>query len=173
MSESLDVHRQQLSAEEKKWLALEAAAKETQILLEESRKKAIDLIAENGGLQQELAAAKAIPPPPPSTPKGTVEDPDVVAALRADITELQNEKEELVRRSNTIEERYKNSDLVCSPSPTFARLLTERTQTDHEKALVRTIRGEARVAQEQQLDMKSNELIRVTWSLADRVAGRH
>ena len=34
-------------------------------------------------------------------------------------------------------------------------------QTEHEKGLVRTIRGEARVAQEQQLDMKSNELIRV------------
>ena len=155
-----DVRRQQLVAEEKKRLALEAAAKETQILLEESNKS---LIVEKGKLQQELAAAKAMPPPPLSPPKGTVEDPDVVAALRADITELRNEKEELVRRSNTIEERYKNGDLVCSPHPTFARSLTERTQADHERALVRTIRGEARVAQEQQLDMKSNELIRVTW----------
>lgn len=48
-----------------------------------------------------------------------------------------------------------------SHSPISIQLLTERMQTDHEKALVRTIRGEARVAQEQQLDMKSNELIRV------------
>jgi len=88
--------------------------KETQILLEESNKF---LIVENNKLQQELAAAKAIPPPPLSPPKGAIEDPDVVAALRVDITELRNEKEELVRRSNTIEERYKNGDLVCSPLP--------------------------------------------------------
>ena len=47
--------------------------------------------------------------------------------------------------------------------PTFAQSLTECTQTDREKVLVRTIRGEARIAQEQQLDMKSNEIIRVSW----------
>lgn len=99
------VCQQQLFAEEKKRLVLEAAAKEAQNLLEERLVK----------LQQELAAAKAIPPPPPSPPKGAVEDPDVVAALRADITRLQNENEELVRKSNTIEGRYKNGDLVCSP----------------------------------------------------------
>lgn len=44
----------------------------------------------------------------------------------------------------------------------LAKLFTERTQTDQEKSLVRVIRGEAKVAQEQQLDMKSNELIRVS-----------
>ena len=101
------VCQQQLFAEEKKQLVLEAATKEAQGLLKEK-------IAENEKLQQELAAAKAIPPPPPSPPKGAVEDPDVVAALRADIVRLQNKTEELVLKSNTIEERYKNGDLVRS-----------------------------------------------------------
>ena len=86
----------------------EAAAKEAQNLLEEK-------IAENEKLQQELAAVKAIPPPPPSSPKGAVEDPDVVAALRADVARLEKKNEDLVRKFNTIEERYKNGDLVCSP----------------------------------------------------------
>ncbi|KAF9652189.1 hypothetical protein BDM02DRAFT_3109613 [Thelephora ganbajun] len=132
--------QQQLFAKEKEWL--EAAAKEARIL-EESMKKVNDLTVENEKLQQEVAATKAIPPPPPIPPKDAIEDSDVVVALRADITRLQNKNEELVRKSNTIEERYKNGDL-----------------TGQEKSLVRTIRGEARVAQEQQLDMKSNELIR-------------
>ena len=38
-----------------------------------------------------------------------------VVALRAEITRLQNENEGLVRKLDTIEERYKNNDLVCSP----------------------------------------------------------
>ena len=110
-------HQQQLLGEEKKWLALEAVAKEAQTLLEESRKRTSGLIIENEKLQQEIAAARDISPPPPSPPKGPVEDPDVVAALRADISRLQDEKEELVRKSDTIEERYKNGDLVCFTLP--------------------------------------------------------
>ena len=43
----------------------------------------------------------------------------------------------------------------------LTKLFTERMQTDQEKSLVRVIREEAKVAQEQQLDMKSNEVIRV------------
>jgi len=155
-------HQEQLFAEEKKRLALEAAAKDAQIPLEESRTKVNDLTVENEKLRQEIEAAKAVPPPPPSPPKGAVEDSDVVAALRADVARLQSEQEELVRKSNTIGERYKSGDLVCPPIPSFAQSLTEGTQTDHERTLVRTVRGEARIAQEQQLDMKSNELIRVS-----------
>jgi len=109
--------QQQLSAEEKKRLALEIAAKDAQILLEESRKKATGLAVENEKLRQEIEAAKAIPPPPPSPPKGAVEDLDVVVTLRADVTRLQSEQEELVRKSNTIGERYKSGDLVCPPPP--------------------------------------------------------
>ena len=102
------VCQQQLFAEEKKQLVLEAATKEAQNLLEEK-------IAENEKLQQELAAVKAIPPPLPSPAKAAVEDPDVVVALRADTARLQNAYDELVHKSNTIEGRYKNNDLVCSP----------------------------------------------------------
>lgn len=104
-------HQQQLFEEEKKRLALETVVKEVQTLLEESKKETSNLTVEREKLQQEIAAQRAIPPPPP--PKGPVEDPDVVAALRADIGTLQNEKEELVRKLDTIEERYKNGDLVC------------------------------------------------------------
>jgi len=109
--------QQQQFAEEKKQMAFEAAEKELKTLLEESKKKASDLAAENEKLQREVAAAKATPPPPPSPPKDSVVGPDVVATLRADITRLQNEKEELIRESKTIEERYKNSRLVCLPAP--------------------------------------------------------
>ena len=112
-------HQQQSFEEEKKRLALEAVVKEVQTLLEESKKETSDLTVECEKLQQEIAAQKAIPLPPPSPPKGPVEDPDVVAALRADIGTLQNEKEELVRKLDTIEERYKNGDLVC---PTLLNL---------------------------------------------------
>ena len=114
--------QQQRFAEEKERLTLEATAKEAQTLLEESRKKANDLIADNEKLQQELAVA-AISPPPPSPPKGIVEDPDVVVALRAKITGLQNEKEELIRKCDTIEERYKNGDLVCSTFPNLRTVI--------------------------------------------------
>ena len=107
-------HQQQLFEEGKKQFAFEAVAKEAQTLLKESKRKTSDLIVENKGLQQEIVAAKAVYPPPSSPPKVPIEDPNVVAALRADIARLQNEKEELVRRSDTIEERYKNGDLVCS-----------------------------------------------------------
>jgi len=95
----------------------EAVAKDVQALLEESKKKTSDLTVECEKLQQEIAAQKAIPPPPPSLPEGPVEDLNVVAALRDDIGRLQNEKEELVRKLDTIEERYKNGDLVCSTLP--------------------------------------------------------
>ena len=76
---------------------------------------------ENEKLLQEIAAAKTTPPPPPSPPKVVVEDPEVVAALRIDITRLQNEKEELIHESKTIEERYKNSHLVSFPLPLGSR----------------------------------------------------
>ena len=109
--------QQQQFAEEKKRLAFEAAEKELKTLLEDSRKKASDFATENEKLQQEVAAAKATPPPPPSPLKDAVEDPDVVAILRGEITGLQNEKEELIRESKTIEERYRNSRLVCPPLP--------------------------------------------------------
>ena len=102
----------QLFAEEKKRLVLEAAAKEDKILVEETKKKVNDLTVEIQKLQQEVAAAKTIQPPPAS-PKGAVEDSDLVVALRADITRLQSENEELARKSETIEERYQNSCLVC------------------------------------------------------------
>ena len=108
--------QQQLFAEEKKRLSLEAAAREAAVIVEESRRRAEDLIAENEKLQREVVAAKAIPPLSP--PKAAAEDTDmIVAALRADISRLQNEKEELVRKSKTVEERYKNGYLVCSRSP--------------------------------------------------------
>lgn len=107
--------QQQQFAEEKNRLAFEAAERELKALLEESRKKVNELALENEKLQQEVAAAKATPPPPPSPPKVAVEDSGVVAALRADITRLQDEKEELIRESKTIEERYKNSRLVSFP----------------------------------------------------------
>lgn len=116
-------HQQQLFEEEKKRLALEAVAKEAQTLLEENRNKTSDLIVENERLQQEITAAKTIPPPPQSPPKDPVEDPNVLAALRADIARLQNEKEELVRKSDTIEERYKNGDLVCSTLPNLCPIV--------------------------------------------------
>ena len=66
-------------------------------------------------LQQELGAMKIIPPLPPTPPKDNVEDSDVVVALQADIARLQSEKEELVHKLSTIEERYKTGDLVRSP----------------------------------------------------------
>lgn len=106
----------QLFAEEKKRLELEAAAREAKALAEEIRKQVNDLTVENQKLQQEVVAAKAIQLPP-SPPKGPVEDPDLVAALRADTARLQSEIEELVRKSKTIEERYQNSRLVCPPLP--------------------------------------------------------
>ena len=109
--------QQQQFSEEKIRIALEAATKEAQILLEESGKKVDGLIVENERLQQEVAAAKIIPPPPPTPPKDAIEDSDEVVALRADVTRLQGEVEELIRRSNTIVERYKNGDIVCSPLP--------------------------------------------------------
>jgi hypothetical protein len=118
--------------EEKKRLALEAVAQEAQKLLEESGKKTGNLIVENEKLMQEIAAVKAIPPPPPSPPKGPVEDPNVVATLRADTARLQNEKEELVRKSDTIEERYKNGDLVCSTFPNL-RQAVDRTDADRSR----------------------------------------
>jgi len=108
------LQRQQF-AEENKRLVFEAAERELKTLLEESRRKANDLATENEKFLQEVAAAKVTLPPPPSPRKDVVDGPDVVATLRADITRLQNEKEELIRDSKTIEERYKNSRLVCSP----------------------------------------------------------
>ena len=120
--------QQQLFAEEKKRLASEAAERELKTLLEESRKKVNDFAVENEKLLQEVAAVKATPPPPPSPPKVAVEDPEVVTALQTEITRLQNEKEELIHESKTIEERYKNSRLVRFPlSPPLAQLLTDRT----------------------------------------------
>ena len=108
--------QQQQFAEENKRLVFEAVERELKILLEESRKEANDSAAENQKLQQEIATAKANIPPPPSPPKDVVR-PDVVAALRAENTRLQNENEGLVRESKTIEERYKNSRLVRSSLP--------------------------------------------------------
>ena len=121
--------QQQLFAEERKRLASEAAEREVKTLLEESRKTANDLAIENEKLQQEVTAAKATLPPPPSPPKDAVEGPDVVAALRADITRLQNEKEELVYKSKIIEERYKNSCLVCSLLPLLGAV-ADRSDAD-------------------------------------------
>jgi len=109
--------QQQLFAEEKKRLALEAISREAQILLEESKKRVNDLTVENEKLQQEVSAAKTIPPPPQSPPKNTIEDSEMAATLRADIARLQNEIEELVHKSKTIGERYKNDDLVRSLFP--------------------------------------------------------
>lgn len=107
--------QQQQLAEEKGRSTLEAAAKEARTLLEGSNKKVNDLVIENEKLQQELAAAKAIPPPNP--PKNTTEDPNIAQGLRDDISRLQNENGELVRKADTIEERYKNGDLVCLTFP--------------------------------------------------------
>lgn len=109
--------QQQQFAEENKRLVFEAAEKELKTLLEESRKKVNDFAVENEKLQLEVEAAKTALPPPSSPPKAAVEAPDVMAPLRAEIAKLQNEKEELIRESKTIEERYKNSCLVCFPLP--------------------------------------------------------
>lgn len=75
--------------------------------------------------EEELAAAKATSLPPPGPCKGAFEDSSVVVNLQADITRLRNELEEWNQKSNTIEERYKNNDLVCPCPLTFAKLLTE------------------------------------------------
>lgn len=112
--------QQQLFVEEKKLLSLEADAKETQTFLEESKKRVKDLTAELEKLQQEVAAMKVVPQPPPSPPKASVEDSDVVVALRADNARLQSEKEDLVNKFNTIEDRYKCGDLVRSLLSHFA-----------------------------------------------------
>lgn len=93
---------------------------EAQASLEESRDKAKDLAGEIEKLQKELAETKAVPPPPPSPPKATAEDSGVVVALRADVARLESENEELIRRSNNIEERYKSGDLVRPPPSRFA-----------------------------------------------------
>ena len=106
--------QQQLFAGEKKILSFEAIAKEAQTLLEESRQRVKDLTVEAEKLQQEIASMKATPVPPPSPPKDAAEDSDMVVALRADKARLQNEIEELVHKSNTIEERCKSGDLVRS-----------------------------------------------------------
>ena len=116
----------QLFAEEKKHLALETATREDKILVEEARKKVTDLNIEIQKLQQEIAAAKTIQPAP-SPPKDTSEDPDLVASLRADITRLESINGELVRKSETIEERYQNSCLVCSLLFLLAQSLIDRT----------------------------------------------
>lgn len=108
--------QKQLFAEEKKSLSFEAATKEAQVSLEESRNKVKGLTWEVEKLQKELAETKAIPPPPPSPPKAIAEDSGAVVALRADVARLESEKEELVRRFNNIEERYKRDDLV-RPQP--------------------------------------------------------
>ena len=113
--------QQQQLEEEKERSTLEAAAKEARALLEGRNKKVNDLIIENEKLQQELAAAKAIPPPSP--PQGTTADPNMAEGLRGDITRLQNENGELVRKANTIEERYKNGDLVCLAFPSLPTIV--------------------------------------------------
>lgn len=106
--------QKQLFAEEQKILSLEAVAKEAQTLLEESSNRRKDLTAELEKLQQEVAVAKAVPQSLPIPPEAVVEDSEVVVTLRADIARLQNEREEFVRKFNTIEERYKSGDLVRS-----------------------------------------------------------
>lgn len=110
--------RNQLFAEEKKSLSLEAVAKEAQTSLEETRKRMEDLANEIERLQQEVVAAKSIPPPPQSPPEGAFEDSDIVVSLRADISRLQNENGDLLQKSNTIEERYRSGNLVGSPFAT-------------------------------------------------------
>jgi uncharacterized coiled-coil protein SlyX len=116
--------QQKLFAEEKK--SLEAIVKETQNSLEESKKKVEDLTTEFEELQQEVTAMKAAPQPPPSPPKDTVGDSDIVVALRADNARLQGEKEELVHKFNTTEDRYKSGDLVRPLLSQFALVLAER-----------------------------------------------
>jgi uncharacterized coiled-coil protein SlyX len=154
--------QRQLSLEEKRSLSLEAVVKETQTFLEESRKKVKDLTAELENLRHEVAAMEVVPQPPPSPPKDAVEESDIVVTLRADNARLRSEMEEQVRKFNTIEHRYKSGDLVRFLPSHLTRPLIEPLQTDQEKSLVRTIRAEARIAQEQQLDMKSNEIMRVS-----------
>lgn len=102
--------QQQLFAEEKK--SLEVSLTEAQNSLGESRKKVEDLTTEVEELQQEVAVMKAVPQPPPSPPKDVVGDSDIVVALRADNARLQGEKEELVHKFNTTEDRYKSGALV-------------------------------------------------------------
>ena len=114
--------QQQLFAEEKKSLSLEAAAKETQTFLEESRTRVEDLTAELEKLQLEVVAMKALPQHPK---KGAVEDSSVVVAQRAEIARLQGEKDELVLKFNTTEDRYKSGDLVRSPLSHFSCPLTD------------------------------------------------
>ena len=111
------VLQQQQLVEEKNRVAFESAVREANLLAEERGGKVNDLTVENEKLRQEVAAAKAVIQSPPSPPKCAIEDSSVVAALKADMIRLQSEKEELVRKSKTIEERYKNSHLVCSPLP--------------------------------------------------------
>lgn len=84
-------------------------------MLLESRREAKELTAEIGKLQQEITVMKAVPQPSPSPRKDAIEDSDVVVALRADYARLQSEKEELVHKFNTTEDRYKSGDLVRSP----------------------------------------------------------
>lgn len=116
--------QRRLFEEEKKSIALEAAAKEAQTFLKEREKRAKDLVAELEKSQQEVATMKTVPQPPPSPSKDAVEDSDLVVALRGDCARLQIENEEFVRKFNTIEDRYKSGDLVRSILSRFTRLLT-------------------------------------------------
>ena len=89
----------------------DVTAKETNVLIEEIRKKVDDFIVKNKEFQQETVVVGAIQPPP-NLPKDAVEDSDLVAALRADITRLQNKNEELICKSKAIERRYRDGCLV-------------------------------------------------------------
>jgi hypothetical protein len=70
-----DALQQQLFAEEKKWLALEAAAKEAQILLEQSRKKVNDLTARTRNSSRRSRQQRLSPHPRQALPKALLRTP--------------------------------------------------------------------------------------------------